>query len=140
MSLLPISILVISFSGVIFLGYFFYVLFSESRNIKRFVKIFLIFFSACLLLVLLTWYVDEKEEPESFKEAVEITTNKHELLSKIGTYYSYSYKQTEWPKKTDNPANIKIELNGSRASMYLTCIMHKDTSGKWAMKSLKAHL
>lgn len=99
---MPYLIIVVSVFGVIVLAYFFYLLFNDSKNLKRFFKLNIVLFPIGLLLALLIWYINGKGEPDSFKAAVNIVTNKSEIINKIGTYESYSYSRTELPKETDN--------------------------------------
>lgn len=79
----------------------------------------------------------EPEQPTSFKEGVELLQNDKGILDKIGGYSSHSWKESELPKETDNPARFKVSLKGTHAKIYLTCEVQKGPSGKWVLSSVK---
>lgn len=131
------AILIISILGVIGLYYFYIAFFSNTIKIERLLKLTFIFSVIGIALAVFLWYLTEEQLPASFKEGVEILTGKAELTKKIGTYQSYSFKKSELPKTTDNPAIFKVSLNGTAATIYLTCKMEKGTSGKWFLRNVK---
>lgn len=72
-------------------------------------------------------------EPEALGNAAELLQKDESVMAKIGDYESYAYYKYDLPKEKDNPANIKISLNGSEATVYISCKIVKDTLGKWRL-------
>ncbi len=76
--------------------------------------------------------------PTSFRKGVELLINNKEVISRIGSYTSYTFNKDQLPKETDNPAFFKIAISGDSAkTIYLTCKMQKMSSGSWALKAIK---
>jgi hypothetical protein len=75
-------------------------------------------------------------EPESYRKAVELLEKDNNIISKIGHPQSESYYIPDLPKSSDNPAHVKSELIGPTLSMYVSCIMERDNSGQWKLKSV----
>lgn len=74
-------------------------------------------------------YFTFDHEPDTFKNAVELLQNNKSIIEKIGDYKSYSYYAYDLPGEKDNPANIKVSLIGSRAAIYISCKIRKDSAG-----------
>ena len=133
---MPFLIVLIAFLGFIALAYFFF-LFFDGKTLRKYFKINLVLFPIGLLLAIIMWYIYERSTPASFKEAVRYVTDKPDLMGKVGTYESYSYRSDELPKDTDNPALVRMTIRGSRAIMYLSCALIKQPNDEWLMKSIK---
>jgi len=76
-------------------------------------------------------------KPEAFKSAIESIENNKEILNKIGDYDSYTYNEKDLPDENSNPYTFKIEINGSLATIILTCKVSKDKMGKWHLLEAK---
>jgi len=108
-----------------------------SKNYNSFFKWLLISVFALIILIAGAWCYITYSTPKSFREGVKIILQDDTLLNKIGSYESYSYKDSQLPKDTDNPAKFQIEINGSKAQVYLTCEMIKNSSDNWSILQLK---
>ena len=120
------------------LSYFFYRPYLKTAESRRMVlKVHLILVPIALAFYLLASYLIGQGQPSSFSEGVELLKSNKEVINKIGTYQSYTFSKTELPKKTDNPATFKVAINGTMATIYITCTMEKGTSGKWFLKNIE---
>jgi hypothetical protein len=130
--MLQIVLLFIGFSiSYIFIKPFLKV--KEYRNLL--LKILLFLAPASLIGYGIVTYINHK--PDSFTEGVELLKETDSISAKIGTFDSYSYYEKDLPKETDNPAKFKVSLNGDSASIYVTCVVIKNSKGKWNLKSVQ---
>ena len=102
---------------------------------KTLIRVGLILLPLSLLGYLAVTYINSK--PDSFERGVEMLKSNKEIQSKIGDFDSYTFFEENLPKKEDNPASFKVELQGSQASVYLTCKIKRDTLGRWHFLKIK---
>jgi hypothetical protein len=122
----------------LFLSYYFYRPYLKTAESRKMVlKAHLILIPIAFAFYLLASYLIGQGQPLSFNEGVELLKNNKEVISKIGTYQSYTFSKNELPKEIDNPATFKVAMNGTTATIYLTCEMQKAASGKWFLKKIK---
>ena len=79
------------------------------------------------------WYTT----PESFDVGVEQLKHRDDVRKAIGTFESFTYFDKYLPKKEDNPAEFKVSLTGSKATIFLSCKIKKMNSGEWKMISIR---
>lgn len=103
------------------------------RSLRWFLALIPLAIFAYWIVSYFTYY----NKPESFAKGVELLQDDKGIQSKIGGYQSYSYFDKDLPKKTDNPASFKVSLKGLLATIYLSCKIKKDTSGKWHLMEIK---
>ena len=121
----------------LWLSYVFIKPFIKGVPKAKIIKMVGIFAVVALLAYFIGTYFQERGIPTAFKDGVELVTANPNALSNIGDYESYSYREEEFPKVTDNPAILKVEINGSIATKYLTCTMQKNKSGQWILKKIR---
>ena len=100
---------------------------------KPFLRYAVIFILISLLAYVSTDYIIDSDTPDSFKAVVDSLENNSLLKSKVGDYESFSYNDKDLPSESDNPAIVKIALNGSSGSLYLTCDVIKNDKDEWQM-------
>ena len=100
---------------------------------SKLLKLFLILIPVAIVVCWIITYFAFYNQPESFETGITMLQNDKEIKNKIGDYESYTYFDKDLPKKTDNPALFRVSLKGSLATIYLTCKMSKDSTGKWKM-------
>jgi len=103
----------------------------ERRRI--FLRFGLILLPVATIGYLVVTYINYNSKPESFRNGVQLLQKNRDIQRRIGIFDSYTYFDKDLPKKTDNPALFKVSLKGSLATIYLTCKMSKDSTGKWKM-------
>lgn len=81
------------------------------------------------------WYM-KPYLPESFEHSVELLKNNPNVMRKIGTYSSHSWKHTGLPGENDNPAILRVSFKGSAAEIYLTCTVSRNAKGAWRVERI----
>ena len=132
-----LTIIILSVFGLVVSYYFIKPYLKLPGARKVFLRRYLVFLAIVFLVSICVKYFIIDNQPESFKQGVELLKNKKEILNKIGEYDSFTFYQDSLPKGTDNPARFKVALNGSIATIYLECTMQKDKTDKWFLKELK---
>lgn len=100
-----------------------------------------VWFGSVFLMTLIiaafgVWYM-KPYEPESFQKGVMLLKKNKYIKSNIGSYSSHSWKHTELPEETDNPASFKVSFKGSDAEVFLTCIVSKNPNGVWKLDEIR---
>jgi hypothetical protein len=79
------------------------------------------------------FYLGLNDQPESFQEGTKMPLKNKNVLDKIGTYRSHSWKERDMPTDNDNPARFKVAIQGTDAKIYLTCIVETRSKGVWRL-------
>ena len=132
-----IVIPVVCLLSVGFISSFYLYKYLLEGEIHKIIKLCLILFPTTFAIAICGWYIMDKSLPTSFKAGVDSIIYNDTLISRVGGYESYSYKPNSLPKESDNPAKFSVEINGSKATLFLTCRMSKSTSGDWILTQVK---
>ena len=111
--------------------------FRTAKNWSKIIWFYLILTPFALAFLVFAIYYYYSGQPESFKKGIELLSSNKKILSEIGDYKSYSFFKDSLPKKEDNPARFKVQLNGTAAIIYLRVIMQKDKTENWTLKDFK---
>jgi hypothetical protein len=112
----------------------------SSKNTKYlYPKLYLILVIISLIgFIVVKYYLMPLGQPASFKKGLELVLNNEVVVSKIGSYASYTFNKNQLPKDTDNPAFFKIAITGDLdKTIFLTCEMQKENTGNWLLKKIK---
>lgn len=130
-------IAIISLVGLI-ISYFYLKPFAQTRDQRaRLFKWILILIPVAIVGYWVVTYLNEYDKPKSVRDSIELLEQRSDILSKIGSYESYSYYDKDLPNREDNPARFKLSMKGSNATIYLSCEAKKTDSGKWLLSQIK---
>ena len=125
---------IISVSSV--MAYFFLKPYMQTKAQRiKVLSLFLILALLSAIFYFITTYL--MYTTASFENGVELLQKRQDISNKIGNFKAYTYFERDLPKKEDNPAFFKVALNGSLATIYLSCKVRKDTLGVWRLIEVK---
>ncbi len=126
----------LALSATIVMAYFFLKPYMQTKEqrIKALRILLILVLSSIIFYVIITYLT---YTTPSVENGVELLEKRQDISNKIGNYQSYTYFDKDLPKKEDNPASFKVALNGSLATIYLSCKVRKDTLGVWHLIEIK---
>jgi hypothetical protein len=136
-----LKVIVYLFLASLLVYFLFYPFLKRSVNRKKVFKWFIIAYGIAALISTAGSYLMTPGQPESFKKGVEIIKKNHEITDQIGVFKSLKYKRNELPEESDNPADLKFKLEGSKGTLLIESQVAKNDTGDWyLMKINKAIL
>lgn len=133
------GIISLIFSAV--LAYFFFKPYlKHPATRKKLIKAFLILLPITVIGSYIGTYIIEAGQPDSFNEGVELVKEDKGIKEKIGSFKSLRFNKNDLPKKTDNPANLFFELEGSNGVVQVKSKVEKHSNGRWYLIELQDSL
>lgn len=119
------------FLAAVVIYFLFYPFLKHAVNRKKLFKWFLITYAITAVLSTIGSLYMDKGQPESFEEGVKIMKNKDEVKDQIGEFKSLKFDERDLPKETDNPADLKFTLKGSKGVLQVESRVAKNSKGDW---------
>lgn len=122
-------------AGLIY--FLFYPWLKHSVNRKKIFKWFLIVYGIAMLVSAVGTYVIGSGQPDSFTEGVVLIKNKSDIKDKIGEFKALKFDKKELPHSSDNPADLKFKLEGSKGILEIEGRVARKNNGKWQLVNIK---